>query len=147
MNWYSIYELWGKKIVTEGNEAGPGQQSSIYYIWLSIESSFCPSFICHWVYYASLKTSRSFHRFWCRGQHKYRVWYYLKKRVTELIFDSNSVFLSLQLTHQSLSFSFSVEQNIPIKNLKPATVKAYDYYETGEWDSDMLSLERKKMTN
>ncbi|TKC52131.1 hypothetical protein EI555_018109, partial [Monodon monoceros] len=52
-----------------------------------------------------------------------------------------------ELTHQSLSFSFSVEQNIPIKNLKPATVKAYDYYETGEWDSDMLSLERKKMTN
>ncbi|KAB0397099.1 hypothetical protein E2I00_015371, partial [Balaenoptera physalus] len=52
-----------------------------------------------------------------------------------------------ELTHQSLSFSFSVEQDIPIKNLKPATVKAYDYYETGEWDSDMLSLERKKMTN
>nr|XP_033723211.1 pregnancy zone protein-like [Tursiops truncatus] len=50
---------------------------------------------------------------------------YKKKKGDYIIF-----FLSLQLTHQSLSFSFSVEQNIPIKNLKPATVKAYDYYET-----------------
>uniref|UniRef100_A0A8C6CJ29 NTR domain-containing protein n=1 Tax=Monodon monoceros TaxID=40151 RepID=A0A8C6CJ29_MONMO len=63
-----------------------------------------------------------------------------KKRVTELIFDSNSVFLSLQLTHQSLSFSFSVEQNIPIKNLKPATVKAYDYYETEEFTIEEYSV-------
>ncbi|OWK03854.1 hypothetical protein Celaphus_00013978, partial [Cervus elaphus hippelaphus] len=35
-----------------------------------------------------------------------------------------------ELTHQILSFSFSVEQDIAVKNLKPATVKAYDYYET-----------------
>uniref|UniRef100_A0A8C4M5K2 Pregnancy zone protein-like n=1 Tax=Equus asinus asinus TaxID=83772 RepID=A0A8C4M5K2_EQUAS len=35
-----------------------------------------------------------------------------------------------ELTNQTLSFTFSVEQRIQIKNLKPATVKAYDYYET-----------------
>uniref|UniRef100_A0A4X1U749 Pregnancy zone protein-like n=1 Tax=Sus scrofa TaxID=9823 RepID=A0A4X1U749_PIG len=52
-----------------------------------------------------------------------------------------------ELTSEVLSFSFSVEQDIQVENLKPATVKAYDYYETGEWDSDLLSLERKKMTN
>ncbi|EHH66052.1 hypothetical protein EGM_02955, partial [Macaca fascicularis] len=37
-----------------------------------------------------------------------------------------------KLTHQTLNFSFFVEQDIQIKNLKPATVKAYDYYETDE---------------
>uniref|UniRef100_A0A8C0Z291 Alpha-2-macroglobulin n=1 Tax=Canis lupus familiaris TaxID=9615 RepID=A0A8C0Z291_CANLF len=37
-----------------------------------------------------------------------------------------------ELTNQTLSFSFSVEQDIQVDNLKPATVKAYDYYETGE---------------
>ncbi|XP_033264027.1 pregnancy zone protein-like isoform X1 [Orcinus orca] len=45
-----------------------------------------------------------------------------------------------ELTHQSLSFSFSVEQNIPIKNLKPATVKAYDYYETEEFAIEEYSV-------
>jgi hypothetical protein len=29
-----------------------------------------------------------------------------------------------------------VEQDIQVKNLKPAIVKAYDYYETGEWNFD-----------
>ncbi|KAK2498956.1 hypothetical protein MC885_001575, partial [Smutsia gigantea] len=38
-----------------------------------------------------------------------------------------------KLTNQVLSFSFSVEQDIQVKNLKPATIKAYDYYETGEF--------------
>uniref|UniRef100_A0A8C4M920 Pregnancy zone protein n=1 Tax=Equus asinus asinus TaxID=83772 RepID=A0A8C4M920_EQUAS len=56
-----------------------------------------------------------------------------------LIFDSNSVFLSLQLTNQTLSFTFSVEQRIQIKNLKPATVKAYDYYETEEFTIEEYS--------
>uniref|UniRef100_A0A8C9BPF8 Alpha-2-macroglobulin n=1 Tax=Phocoena sinus TaxID=42100 RepID=A0A8C9BPF8_PHOSS len=45
-----------------------------------------------------------------------------------------------ELTHQSLSFSFSVERNIPIKNLKPATVKAYDYYETEEFTIEEYSV-------
>lgn len=64
--------------------------------------------------------------------------------ITKLIFHFNSVFLSLQLTKQALSFSFSVEQAIQVDNLKPGTVKAYDYYEIGEWDSDMLNLGGKK---
>uniref|UniRef100_A0A8C0K0X4 Pregnancy zone protein-like n=1 Tax=Canis lupus dingo TaxID=286419 RepID=A0A8C0K0X4_CANLU len=38
-----------------------------------------------------------------------------------------------KLTNQTLSFSFSVEQDIQVDNLKPATVKAYDYYETEEF--------------
>ncbi|KAM7335545.1 hypothetical protein ACRRTK_006022 [Alexandromys fortis] len=38
-----------------------------------------------------------------------------------------------KLTSQSLSFSFLVEQDIPVKNLKPAPVKVYDYYETDEF--------------
>uniref|UniRef100_A0A8C9BLX5 Pregnancy zone protein-like n=1 Tax=Phocoena sinus TaxID=42100 RepID=A0A8C9BLX5_PHOSS len=37
-------------------------------------------------------------------------------------------------------FSFSVERNIPIKNLKPATVKAYDYYETEEFTIEEYSV-------
>uniref|UniRef100_G1LBI2 Uncharacterized protein n=1 Tax=Ailuropoda melanoleuca TaxID=9646 RepID=G1LBI2_AILME len=43
-----------------------------------------------------------------------------------------------ELTNQTLSFSFSVEQDIQVDNLKPATVKAYDYYETGERPSYIL---------
>uniref|UniRef100_M3YMW4 Alpha-2-macroglobulin n=1 Tax=Mustela putorius furo TaxID=9669 RepID=M3YMW4_MUSPF len=38
-----------------------------------------------------------------------------------------------ELTNQTLSFSFSVEQEIQVDHLKPATVKAYDYYETEEF--------------
>uniref|UniRef100_A0A8C9MET8 Alpha-2-macroglobulin-like n=1 Tax=Serinus canaria TaxID=9135 RepID=A0A8C9MET8_SERCA len=32
----------------------------------------------------------------------------------------------------TLSFSFTVERDIPVRDLKPAQVKVYDYYETGE---------------
>uniref|UniRef100_A0A8U8BRB9 Uncharacterized protein n=1 Tax=Geospiza parvula TaxID=87175 RepID=A0A8U8BRB9_GEOPR len=32
----------------------------------------------------------------------------------------------------TLSFSFTVERDIPVRGLKPAQVKVYDYYETGE---------------
>ncbi|XP_045319813.1 pregnancy zone protein-like [Leopardus geoffroyi] len=50
-----------------------------------------------------------------------------------------------ELTNQTLSFSFSVEQDIQVNNLKPATVKAYDYYETEEFTieeySDPCSVE------
>nr|XP_036311232.1 pregnancy zone protein-like [Pipistrellus kuhlii] len=38
-----------------------------------------------------------------------------------------------ELTKQALSFSFLVEQDIQVDNLKPASVKAYDYYETEEF--------------
>uniref|UniRef100_A0A8C9GRN1 Alpha-2-macroglobulin n=1 Tax=Piliocolobus tephrosceles TaxID=591936 RepID=A0A8C9GRN1_9PRIM len=44
-----------------------------------------------------------------------------------------------KLTHQALNFSFFVEQDIQIKNLKPATVKAYDYYETDEFTFEEYS--------
>lgn len=30
------------------------------------------------------------------------------------------------------SFSFTVELDVPVQGLKPAVVKVYDYYETGE---------------
>ncbi|XP_037023804.2 pregnancy zone protein-like [Artibeus jamaicensis] len=46
----------------------------------------------------------------------------------------NHVLIYLEeLTKQALSFSFSVDQDIQVENLKPATVKAYDYYETDEF--------------
>uniref|UniRef100_A0A8B9I8V2 Alpha-2-macroglobulin n=1 Tax=Anser brachyrhynchus TaxID=132585 RepID=A0A8B9I8V2_9AVES len=34
------------------------------------------------------------------------------------------------LNHETLSFSFMVERDIPVQGLKPAQVKVYDYYET-----------------
>ncbi|XP_077615163.1 pregnancy zone protein-like [Crocuta crocuta] len=37
-----------------------------------------------------------------------------------------------QVTNQTLSFSFTVLQDIPVRELKPAIVKVYDYYETDE---------------
>uniref|UniRef100_A0A1B8Y5P9 Alpha-macroglobulin receptor-binding domain-containing protein n=1 Tax=Xenopus tropicalis TaxID=8364 RepID=A0A1B8Y5P9_XENTR len=37
-----------------------------------------------------------------------------------------------ELGHEPLHLSFMVEQDIEVKNLKPATVKVYDYYETGK---------------
>ncbi|XP_011838696.1 PREDICTED: pregnancy zone protein isoform X2 [Mandrillus leucophaeus] len=37
-----------------------------------------------------------------------------------------------QVTNQTLSFSFMVLQDIPVRDLKPAIVKVYDYYETDE---------------
>ncbi|OCT71333.1 hypothetical protein XELAEV_18034311mg [Xenopus laevis] len=37
-----------------------------------------------------------------------------------------------ELGHEPLHLAFTVEQDIVVKNLKPATVKVYDYYETGE---------------
>ncbi|XP_045695718.1 alpha-1-macroglobulin-like [Phyllostomus hastatus] len=44
-----------------------------------------------------------------------------------------------ELTKQVLSFSFSVEQDIQVENLKPAIVKAYDYYETDEFTIEEYS--------
>ncbi|XP_060240137.1 murinoglobulin-1-like isoform X2 [Meriones unguiculatus] len=37
-----------------------------------------------------------------------------------------------QVTNQTLAFSFIIQQDIPVKNLQPAVVKVYDYYETDE---------------
>ncbi|XP_006914785.1 pregnancy zone protein [Pteropus alecto] len=44
-----------------------------------------------------------------------------------------------KITKQALSFSFSVEQDIQVGNLKPAIVKAYDYYETEEFTIEEYS--------
>ncbi|CAK6443698.1 unnamed protein product [Pipistrellus nathusii] len=44
-----------------------------------------------------------------------------------------------ELTKQALSFSFLVEQDIQVDNLKPASVKAYDYYETEEFTIEEYS--------
>ncbi|XP_038241338.1 alpha-2-macroglobulin-like protein 1 [Dermochelys coriacea] len=37
-----------------------------------------------------------------------------------------------QLTKEAASFTFSLEQDFPVKNLRAAPVRLYDYYETGE---------------
>uniref|UniRef100_A0A8D2CXP7 Pregnancy zone protein-like n=1 Tax=Sciurus vulgaris TaxID=55149 RepID=A0A8D2CXP7_SCIVU len=63
----------------------------------------------------------------------------VKPSVKKLIFDSNSFLLFFQLTNQVLSFSFLVEQDIQVENLKPAVVKAYDYYETDEFTIEEYS--------
>ncbi|XP_059112905.1 pregnancy zone protein-like [Peromyscus eremicus] len=48
--------------------------------------------------------------------------------------NTNHVLVYIEkLTNQILSFSFLVEQDIPVKNLKPAPIKVYDYYETDEF--------------
>ncbi|XP_053777806.1 alpha-2-macroglobulin isoform X2 [Desmodus rotundus] len=47
---------------------------------------------------------------------------------------SNHVLIYLdKVTNQTLSLSFIVLQDIPVRDLKPAVVKVYDYYETGEF--------------
>ncbi|NP_001427290.1 alpha-2-macroglobulin-like precursor [Microcaecilia unicolor] len=46
----------------------------------------------------------------------------------------NSAIIYLeQVTNETISFKFSVEQDIPVSNLRPAIVKVYDYYETEEF--------------
>ncbi|XP_034611576.1 alpha-2-macroglobulin-like protein 1 isoform X1 [Trachemys scripta elegans] len=37
-----------------------------------------------------------------------------------------------QLTKEEVSFTFSLEQDFPVKNLRAAPVRLYDYYKTGE---------------
>ncbi|XP_064141250.1 alpha-2-macroglobulin [Loxodonta africana] len=47
---------------------------------------------------------------------------------------NNHVLIYLdEVTNQTLSLSFTVVQDIPVRDLKPAIVKVYDYYETGEF--------------
>ncbi|XP_036037851.1 pregnancy zone protein-like [Onychomys torridus] len=48
--------------------------------------------------------------------------------------NTNHVLVYIEkLTNQTLSFSFLVEQDIPVKNLQPVPIKVYDYYETDEF--------------
>nr|XP_034368490.1 murinoglobulin-1-like [Arvicanthis niloticus] len=46
--------------------------------------------------------------------------------------NDNVLFYLDQVTNQTLAFSFIIQQDIPVKNLQPAIVKVYDYYETDE---------------
>lgn len=39
---------------------------------------------------------------------------------------------SPQLTKEEETFAFTATQDFPVRNLQPATVTLYDYYETGE---------------
>uniref|UniRef100_A0A8C3KQS5 Alpha-2-macroglobulin n=1 Tax=Calidris pygmaea TaxID=425635 RepID=A0A8C3KQS5_9CHAR len=51
---------------------------------------------------------------------------------TEL--STNHVLVYLEkLSSETLSFSFALERDVPVRGLKPAQVKVYDYYETGEF--------------
>ncbi|KFO60046.1 Alpha-2-macroglobulin, partial [Corvus brachyrhynchos] len=57
---------------------------------------------------------------------------------TEL--NTNHVLLYLEkLGRETLSFSFTVERDIPVQGLKPAQVKVYDYYETDEFATQEYS--------
>ena len=47
---------------------------------------------------------------------------------------NNHVLIYLdKVTNQTLSLSFMVLQDVPVRDLKPAIVKVYDYYETDEF--------------
>ncbi|EHB11231.1 Murinoglobulin-1 [Heterocephalus glaber] len=46
--------------------------------------------------------------------------------------NSNVLIYVDQVTNQTLSFAFTVVQDVPVRNLKPALVKVYDYYETAQ---------------
>ncbi|XP_076796618.1 murinoglobulin-1-like isoform X2 [Arvicanthis niloticus] len=46
--------------------------------------------------------------------------------------NDNVLFYLDQVTNQTLAFSFIIQQDIPVRNLQPAIVKVYDYYETDD---------------
>ncbi|XP_030321129.1 alpha-2-macroglobulin-like [Calypte anna] len=53
---------------------------------------------------------------------------------------TNHVLLYIeQLSSETLSFSFTVERDVPVQGLKPAQVKVYDYYETDEFATQEYS--------
>uniref|UniRef100_A0A8C9L5Y4 Alpha-macroglobulin receptor-binding domain-containing protein n=1 Tax=Pavo cristatus TaxID=9049 RepID=A0A8C9L5Y4_PAVCR len=54
----------------------------------------------------------------------------LVKKV-EVQSDQVTIYLD-QLTKEEETFSFAATQDFPVRNLQPATVMLYDYYETGE---------------
>ncbi|XP_052644953.1 alpha-2-macroglobulin-like isoform X2 [Harpia harpyja] len=57
---------------------------------------------------------------------------------TEL--STNHVLVYLEkLSSETLGFSFTVERDIPVRGLKPAQVKVYDYYETDEFATQEYS--------
>ncbi|XP_074907702.1 alpha-2-macroglobulin-like isoform X3 [Buteo buteo] len=65
------------------------------------------------------------------------AWFHQIQR-TEV--NTNHVLLYIeQLSSETLSFSFTVERDIPVQGLKPAQVKVYDYYETDEFATQEYS--------
>ncbi|XP_007661640.1 ovostatin homolog 2 [Ornithorhynchus anatinus] len=46
---------------------------------------------------------------------------------------NNHLLIYMDDLRSEVSFTFSVEQTIPVSNIKPASVKIYDYYETDEY--------------
>uniref|UniRef100_A0A8C4MJ13 Alpha-2-macroglobulin n=1 Tax=Equus asinus TaxID=9793 RepID=A0A8C4MJ13_EQUAS len=63
----------------------------------------------------------------------------LSSHVSRTEVSNNHVLIYVeQVTSQTLSFSFTVVQDIPVRDLKPAIVKVYDYYETGDPKSKPL---------
>ncbi|XP_066211828.1 pregnancy zone protein-like isoform X1 [Saccopteryx leptura] len=57
----------------------------------------------------------------------------LSSQVSRTEVSNNHVIIYVEeVTEQTLSFSFTVLQDIPVRDLKPAIVKVYDYYETDE---------------
>ncbi|XP_067397069.1 alpha-2-macroglobulin-like protein 1 [Emydura macquarii macquarii] len=56
-----------------------------------------------------------------------------QRLVKKLEVQNDQVTLYLdQLTKEAASFTFSLKQDFPVKNLRAASVRLYDYYETGE---------------
>uniref|UniRef100_A0A452H628 Alpha-macroglobulin receptor-binding domain-containing protein n=1 Tax=Gopherus agassizii TaxID=38772 RepID=A0A452H628_9SAUR len=54
------------------------------------------------------------------------------QKVMQVETKQNHVLFYLEsVSWTTLSFSFSVEQELPVSNIKPASVLIYDYYETG----------------
>ncbi|KAL8202466.1 UNVERIFIED_CONTAM: hypothetical protein K2H54_015593 [Gekko kuhli] len=58
----------------------------------------------------------------------------MQNQVKRTEVSTNHVLLYLeQVSNVTQSYSFMVEQDVPVQDLKPALVKVYDYYETDEF--------------
>ncbi|XP_055973386.1 pregnancy zone protein-like [Sorex fumeus] len=56
------------------------------------------------------------------------------RKVNRTEVNSNHVLIYVdQVTNQTVNFSFMVQQDVPVRDRKPAVVKVYDYYETDEF--------------
>ncbi|KFQ60022.1 Ovostatin, partial [Pelecanus crispus] len=59
---------------------------------------------------------------------------YQNSVVDHIDIKNNHIFFYLQkVSRKEISFSFSVEQSLPISDIKPVPVHMYDYYETDEY--------------
>uniref|UniRef100_A0A8C6JTV4 Uncharacterized protein n=1 Tax=Melopsittacus undulatus TaxID=13146 RepID=A0A8C6JTV4_MELUD len=59
---------------------------------------------------------------------------YQKSVVDRVDIKNNHIFFYLQkVSQKEINFSFSVEQSLPVLDIKPVTVHMYDYYETDEY--------------